>query len=114
VWRPTPASSGDCDLLTLRPRCGPGVATNPMENPMEMDVKRRLLAKFGAGDDPDARDRLYSRLEDEVRKHGKPVYDIISSCARAATGAVYPDRYFAAAVSRRLREQGYLQPEAPF
>lgn len=81
---------------------------------MDMNVKSRLLTKFGPGDDPDARDRLYTRLEDEVQKHGKPVYDIISACARAASGAVYPDRYFAAAVSRRLREQGYLQPEAPF
>ena len=53
--------------------------------------------------------RFYSRLQDEAILHGEPVRRIIKSVASSALTADDPVRYFCASVSRRLREQGFLQ-----
>ena len=53
--------------------------------------------------------RFYERLENEAIIHGEPVRRAIRSCASAALSARSPVRYFAASITRRLREQGYLQ-----
>lgn len=72
------------------------------------NVAERLLLVFGAGERPEIRKRLYSRLEREVIAHGEPVYDQIVAAAADARDKVHPGRYFARAVVARLRQRGYL------
>jgi len=54
-------------------------------------------------------ERFYERLQDEAIIHGNPVRRSIRSVASAALSARNPVNYFAASITRRLREQGYLQ-----
>ncbi len=78
-------------------------------------IADRLWKRFGPGDEPEIRRQLYERLQHEAIQHGDAVYRIIQTAFASAQSANNPDRYFAAAVTRRLREQGFLvQPEASF
>lgn len=53
--------------------------------------------------------RLYGRLEREAKTHGEPVMRIISECVQTASMAtINPGAWFRSAVSRRLREHGFL------
>lgn len=52
--------------------------------------------------------RLYQRLEEEAIIHGEPVRKCLKQVSVAALSARDPVRYFAASITRRLREQGYL------
>lgn len=78
------------------------------------NVASRLWKVFGGGDNPALRRRFYERLEREVQLNGEHVYRLVQGAARAATTANNPGRYFCTAVSRRLREAGYLVDEDAF
>lgn len=69
----------------------------------------RLIRKFGSGAKPQLRSALYERLSREVDLGGEDVMRIISECVLASESATYKDRYFCAAVTRRLREAGFLK-----
>jgi hypothetical protein len=53
--------------------------------------------------------RFYERLQNEAIIHGNPVRRHIKSVAAAAQSKDHPVRYFAASITRRLNEQGYLR-----
>jgi len=72
-------------------------------------IVERLVRKFGDGHKPQLRRALFERLSREVELSGEPVLRIISECVLASESATYKDRYFCAAVTRRLREAGYLK-----
>jgi hypothetical protein len=73
------------------------------------EVVTRLTKRFGLGEIPPIRRRLYSRLAREVEKHGDAVLVIIGEAAQAADRARCPGNWFAAAVTRRLKEAGFLR-----
>jgi len=67
----------------------------------------RLRSLYGLGDEPALTAMLFSRLERKGRQNGPQATKIIRSCIRSAQSADNPLRYFAAAVTRRLRENGF-------
>ena len=71
-------------------------------------IVERLSKRFGNGANPKVRQALYRRIGVLCESHGESVYVEVCSVAAAATSATHPDRYFCAAISRRLREMGYL------
>lgn len=78
------------------------------EGPREgVSIADRLVRKFGLGEEPRKRRELYRRLQRLIELKGDRVYDIVSGCVADAVGAKRADRWFAAAVVRRLREAGY-------
>lgn len=77
-------------------------------------VAKRLLEVFGRGDNPKLRLELYNRCQDSVDLHDEGAYRIIASCVRSARTANDPGRYFAAAVSRRMREAGFFEDQLDF
>jgi hypothetical protein len=90
----------------LRPNVTPG---NPASDPRYVTIAQRLSATFMDEEANDLRARLFDRLQDEAIAYGPPVMRVIVACVRAAKTARYPARYFAASVTRRLREQGFLE-----
>jgi len=83
--------------------------TEPPEPVPSVDhIVERLSKRFGSGANPRIRQSLYRRLGLLCQLHGQPVYQEICSVAAAATSCTRPDRYFCAAITRRLRELGYL------
>lgn len=85
---------------------------HPAADPTYMTIAERLSKEFDDGELNDLRIRLFDRLQDEAIAYGPPVMRVISACVRSARTARYPGRYFAASVTRRLREQGYLDDQA--
>ena len=79
------------------------------EDPRYGTIASRLRELFWDRSCNDITLRFYNRLQDEAIFHGEPVYRSIKSCASAAQSAKCPVRYFASAVTKRLREQGYMQ-----
>lgn len=78
------------------------------ENPKYGEISHRLRQLFWDSSCNDITLRFYRRLQDEAIYHGEPVYRSIKACASSAQVARSPVRYFAASITRRLREQGYL------
>lgn len=72
-------------------------------------IVERLIRKFGDGQKPKLRRALFERLSREAELNGEEVLRIISECVLSSETATYKDRYFCAAVTRRLREAGYLK-----
>ena len=85
------------------------IAEREKEDPRYTTIAVRLRELFWDGTCNDTTIRFYRRLQNEAIEHGKPVRAIINQCAQAAQSANSPVRYFAAAVTRRLREQGFLE-----
>ena len=79
------------------------------ESPAYATIASKLRQHLWDQDCGDITLRFYERLQNEAIIHGEPVRRAIRSCASAAISARSPVRYFAASVTRRLREQGYLQ-----
>ncbi len=73
------------------------------------NIAHRLEAKFGLGDRPTVRRKLYRRLEREVEAHGEVAYECVAIAAADAETADKPGRYFSKAVTSRLRERGLLE-----
>lgn len=78
------------------------------ENPKYANIANRLRELFWDRSCNDTTLRFYERLQNEAIYHGEPVYRSIKACASSAQTAREPVRYFAAAISRRLREQGFM------
>ncbi len=72
----------------------------------------RLERRFGLGTMPLIRRRLYQRLERECEAHGDGVYALISEVGTIAMGKDSPGNWFCCAVTRRLREAGYMTTRA--
>lgn len=85
------------------------IAVRAAEDERYTTIASRLRELIWDGTCNDVTLRFYRRLQDEAIMHGPPVRRAIQSCAAAAMAASNPVRYFAAAVTRRLREQGYLE-----
>lgn len=79
------------------------------EDPKYCTIAARLKDLFWDHTCNDVTLRLYERLQEEAIVHGEPVRRVIRSVASSSQSARNPIRYFAASVTRRLREQGYLQ-----
>jgi hypothetical protein len=71
-------------------------------------LARRLEAKFGLGEFPMIRRRLYTRLERACEQHGDAAYIIVCDCGQAALTKGKPGNWFSSAVSARLKEAGFL------
>lgn len=74
-------------------------------------IAARLERRFGLGANPEARRRLYRRLELACEIHGERAYVQLCTVAAEAASARKPDRYFSHVALLRLREQGLLQRE---
>lgn len=88
------------------------MSTLPIRAKLHHDAEHlaaRLQRKFGGGRDPTRRRLLYARLERECEEFGSEPYRIIADCVAGAMSAKHPDRWFCAAVCRRLREAGFLE-----
>jgi len=72
------------------------------------DLRNRLERRFGLGSDPEARKRLYARLQLAVEVFGERAYRALSTVAAEAASARAPDRYFCFAAVRRLSELGLM------
>lgn len=66
----------------------------------------RLKMRYGLGDFPLIRMRLFARLE-ALAVVNDQAYRIISECGIAATEKRNPGNWFAASVTRRLAEAGF-------
>lgn len=84
-------------------------ASRLAEDPRYGTIADRLRELFWDHECNDLNLRLYSRLQHEAIVHGDPVRRVIKSVAASALSKDRPVRYFAASVTRRLNEQGYLQ-----
>lgn len=69
----------------------------------------RLRRRFGSGVPGDVRERFYAKLGNIIEANGESAYMCVASCAADAAGKEQPDRYFAKAVTARLREQGFTE-----
>ena len=87
--------------ILLKKRCA--------EDPRYGLIAQRLREILWDSECNDITMRFYQRLQDEAIIHGPPVRRVLKAVASAAISADHPVRYFCASVSRRLREQGYLQ-----
>lgn len=72
-------------------------------------VEQRLRKKFGLGDQPAKRIALYRQLERIVEDHGEPAERVISEAVAESVSADRPDRYFCAAVKRKLQDRGFTR-----
>lgn len=79
------------------------------ENPKYGHIASKLRQLFWDDSCNDVTIRFYDRLQDDAIVNGEPVYRCIKSVAQSAMVARNPVRYFAAAVCRRLHEQGFMQ-----
>jgi len=76
--------------------------------PRRLQIRsERLQAVFGLGDIPRVTLALYDRLERRSQIEGPKYAEIVAVVARAAKTARNPANYFAAVVTRRLRERGF-------
>jgi hypothetical protein len=67
-------------------------------------IQQRLERKFGLGDKPVSRRKLYKWLADLADEHGEPVLVVVSTAVAQAVSARNPDRYFCAVVKRLISE----------
>lgn len=64
-----------------------------------------LKRTYGYGSDPTVRMKLYKYVAEQVELHGEPAWKIVRELMQAATTRHHPDRWFCAAVARRLQEK---------
>jgi hypothetical protein len=76
-------------------------------------VQDRLVRKFGLGDVPSKRRKLYDRLAALVEQHDSLVLDIISEAVAESCGTRHPDRYFCRAVRAKLQHIGLDRAGSP-
>jgi len=69
-------------------------------------ILQRLERKFGLGDQPGTRRRLYQRLQTIVEQHGEMALKVISETVAESGHARKPDRWFVRSVKLRLQEAG--------
>lgn len=79
------------------------------DDPRYGTIAERLRELFWNENCNDTTLRFYERLQNEAIIHGDPVRRHIKAVALAAKSARNPVNYFSASITRRLREQGYLQ-----
>lgn len=79
------------------------------EDPRYGTIADRLEQLFWNESCGEVTRRFYERLQNEAIVHGNVIRRHIKSVAAAAQSARNPVNYFAASITRRLREQGYLQ-----
>lgn len=71
---------------------------------MNLDnVAKRLEERFGLGDQPGVRKKLYARLERAVEEYGELAYGAIARAVGDAPHMRCPDRWFCATIVARLR-----------
>lgn len=69
-------------------------------------ITARLRKKFGLGEQPEKRMRLYLRLEALEKVHGERIVQVISEAVAESITARFPDRYFCKAVAAKLKDAG--------
>ncbi len=74
------------------------------------DLARELEKRFGVGDFPHVRRRLYQRLQRIVQDHGERALFIVACCRDEAANARKPGNWFSSAVTRRLKEAQCWEP----
>lgn len=78
------------------------------------NIARRLIAKYGKGENPAVRIKVYERIERAVDEFGAAAYRVVSGAVKSAATATYPDRYFVTCCLRRLRDAGFLSEGEEF
>lgn len=79
----------------------------------EHRVQARLAKRFGLGDKPLSRQKLYKWLADLADQHGEPVLRAISIAVAQSVSADRPDRYFCATVKRLICEANLASASSP-
>jgi len=78
------------------------------QDPKYANISKRLRELIWNSECNDLNIKLYDRLQREAIIHGPDVYRAIRSVAASALTKSNPVRYFAASITRRLNEMGYL------
>jgi hypothetical protein len=94
--------AGQSDAVSeigARDRSGVDPGSQPV-----FSVVARLKRKFGLGDQPAKRLKLYQRLERLAALHGEVVLAVISEAVCSSAGKDKPGRYFCRAVCGRLAD----------
>lgn len=73
------------------------------------ELFERLCRRFGTPQQGTPTERFYLKLAQTVDLQGERALAVIRSAAADAVGKSSPDRYFAKAVTLRLRESGVTQ-----
>lgn len=76
-------------------------------------IQQRLERKFGLGDKPVSRRKLYKWLADLADEHGEPVLVAISTAVAQSIAARSPDRYFCSVVKRLISEAKIASASGP-
>lgn len=79
----------------------------------EHRIQARLAKRFGLGDKPASRQKLYKWLADLADQHGEPVLRAISIAVAQSVSAERPDRYFCATVKRLICEAKLASASGP-
>jgi len=95
--------------VTVGPKMTTGAAAAEAAATPGRLVEQRLRRKFGLGDCPAKRIALYRQLEKIVEEHGEPAEVCISEAVAESINAHRPDRYFCAAVKRKLQDRGFTR-----
>lgn len=64
-----------------------------------------LKRTYGYGSDATVRMKLYKYVAEQVELHGEPAWKIVREVMQAAASRRCPDRWFCAAVAKRLAEK---------
>lgn len=84
----------------------PGSAPLNSDAAAGFTIVQRLERKFGLGDQPGTRRRLYQRLQNLVDQHGEAAFRVIAETVAESGHARKPDRWFVRSVKLRLQEAG--------
>jgi len=76
-------------------------------------IQERLQRKFGDGEKPVSRRKLYKWLADLADQHGEPVLIVISTAVAQSVSARRPDRYFCSVVKRLICEAKIASASSP-
>ena len=97
LGRVHPSQPVDPETLAtaLHERCN-----NP--NAAAPSVEERLTRKFGLGDAPDKRRKLYRKLQALAARHGETVLTLISEAVASSVGTRAPGKYFSKAIAAKL------------
>lgn len=102
----------EVELMDLA-SCMPALAARRQSASDVYRIQERLQRKFGDGDKPVARRKLYKWLADLADEHGEPVLVAISTAVAQSVSARRADRYFCSVIKRLISEAGIASTSKP-
>jgi len=73
-------------------------------------MRSDLIARYGHGDEPTYRLRVYDKVAECVEKYGECAVKLVSDLIRASSGKKMPDRYFVTSFLREADKRGWMNP----